>query len=149
MSDPISPMRIGNSYTVSRAARLAGTTPQNVRRWLYGYEAPGHKMKPVFGPQPDGPPAISFLQLAELIVVARYRQRSGAGRGHVFGFLARATLHEFFAITERGLEARVRFLRLDAHGLLHRAARIWMRVKLNWGCTFGLAGVGVLLEVAG
>ena len=77
MSDPISPMRIGNSYTVSRAARLAGTTPQNVRRWIYGYEAPGHKMKPVFGPQPDGPPAISFLQLAELIVVARYRKRSG------------------------------------------------------------------------
>ena len=36
-------------------------------------------MDPVFGslPDNDGPPTISFLQLAELIVVARYRRRSG------------------------------------------------------------------------
>jgi uncharacterized protein (DUF433 family) len=72
-------MRTGRTYTVAQAARLAQTTPQNVRRWLYGYEVPGHRMEPVFGSQPtsDGAPAISFLQLAELIVVARYRKRSG------------------------------------------------------------------------
>jgi uncharacterized protein (DUF433 family) len=36
-------------------------------------------MEPVFGrpPESDGPPIVSFLQLAELIVVARYRRRSG------------------------------------------------------------------------
>jgi uncharacterized protein (DUF433 family) len=72
-------MRIGKTYTLSQAARLAKTTPQNVRRWLYGYAAPGHRMEPVFGPQPDteGRPIVSFFQLAELIVVARYRRRSG------------------------------------------------------------------------
>lgn len=75
----ISPMRIGKTYSLAQAARLAGTTPQNVRRWLYGYEAPGHRMEPVFGtlPDDDRPPVVSFLQLAELIVVARYRRRSG------------------------------------------------------------------------
>lgn len=36
-------------------------------------------MEPVFGPPPenDRPPVVSFLQLAEIIVVARYRKRSG------------------------------------------------------------------------
>ncbi len=72
-------MRIGKTYTLAQAARLASTTPQNVRRWLYGYEAPGHRMEPVFGSPTanDGPPSVSFLQLAELIVVARYRRRGG------------------------------------------------------------------------
>lgn len=79
MSGAISPMRIGKTYTLAQAARLAETTAQNVRRWMYGYVAPGHRMKPVFGPQPEreGRPEISFLQLAELIVVARYRKRGG------------------------------------------------------------------------
>jgi len=75
----IIPIRTGKTYTVTQAARRAGTTPQNVRRWLLGYEAPGHRMKPVFGrrPRDEGAPALSFLELAELIVVARFRQRSG------------------------------------------------------------------------
>lgn len=79
MDSTISRMRTGKTYSLSQAARLAGTTPQNVRRWLYGYEATGHRMEPMFGPQPEqaGRPAISFLQLAELIVVARYRKRGG------------------------------------------------------------------------
>jgi hypothetical protein len=36
-------------------------------------------MKPILGPRPDGEgtPVLSFLELAELIVVARYRKRSG------------------------------------------------------------------------
>lgn len=79
MTRVISQMRTGSAYTFAQAAHLAGTTPQNVRRWLFGYEAPGHRMDPVFGPpaQVDGAPTISFLQLAEIIVVARYRRRSG------------------------------------------------------------------------
>ncbi|MCC6386764.1 MAG: DUF433 domain-containing protein [Dehalococcoidia bacterium] len=79
MAPEVSPMRVARSYTISQAARLAGTTPQNVRRWLFGYAAPGHRMEPVFGsvPENDGPPIVSFLQLAEILVVARYRRRSG------------------------------------------------------------------------
>ncbi|MFN0148276.1 MAG: DUF433 domain-containing protein [Dehalococcoidia bacterium] len=71
-------MPFAKTYTVAEAAHLAGTTPQNARRWLLGYEAPGHRMKPVLGPRPDdGAVSLSFLELVELIVVARYRRGSG------------------------------------------------------------------------
>jgi uncharacterized protein (DUF433 family) len=73
------PLAFSKTYTVAQAARLAGTSPQNVRRWLLGYEAPGHRMAPVFGPREPGEAALalSFLELAELIVVARFRRGSG------------------------------------------------------------------------
>jgi uncharacterized protein (DUF433 family) len=104
-------MRAGKAYTVAQAARLAETTPQTVRRWLYGYEALGHRMEPVFGSQPasEGAPSISFLQLAELIVVARYRKRSGRQVK-----LSRLRAAHAFARERLGLEwpfasARLRF----------------------------------------
>ena len=68
--------RTGKAYTVAQAARLAGTTPTTVRRWLVGYEAPGHRMEPVFGGRGDGeesPIAVSFLQLVEIAVAAKFR----------------------------------------------------------------------------
>ena len=61
-------------YSLAEAARLVGTSSQNVRRWLFGYEAPGHRMKPVFRlrePQPR--PLVSFAELCELRVVAAFR----------------------------------------------------------------------------
>lgn len=82
-TDPLAivePIRSGKAYTVAQAARLAQTTSSNVRRWVLGYSAPGHKMKPVFGQKerPEGEPlALSFLELAELIVVAHFRKGSG------------------------------------------------------------------------
>lgn len=71
--------RSGKAYTIAQAARLAGSTAATVRRWLRGYEAPGHQMAPVFGERgavtPDGTPlSVSFLQLAEIVVVARFRR---------------------------------------------------------------------------
>lgn len=71
--------RIRAAYTVSQAARLAKTSPANVRRWLYGYQAPGHQMKPVFGPKQrdrEQRAEVSFLVLAEIIVVAAFRKRN-------------------------------------------------------------------------
>ncbi|MCL4369639.1 MAG: DUF433 domain-containing protein [Chloroflexi bacterium] len=69
--------RTGKAYTAARAARLAGTTAATVRRWLFGYEAPGHQMAPVFGAGratgEDGPLVVSFLELVEIAVVARFR----------------------------------------------------------------------------
>lgn len=69
--------RAGKAYTVGQAAHLAGTTAATVRRWLLGYEAPGHRMQPVFGNEGGavgkGPLTVSFLQLIELSVVARFR----------------------------------------------------------------------------
>lgn len=73
------PLLTGKAYSVAQAARLAGTSAQNVRRWLHGYTAPGHKMKPVFKRRPseEDAVALSFLELAEVTVVARFRKGSG------------------------------------------------------------------------
>jgi uncharacterized protein (DUF433 family) len=67
--------RVGKAYTLAQAAALAETSPQNVRRWIYGYSAPGHKMQPVFGDKsaPDVVAVVSFLELIEIAVVAAFR----------------------------------------------------------------------------
>lgn len=61
-------------YTIAQAAKLAGTTPSTVRRWLFGYHQPGHRMAPVLGPDRQEA-LLSFLDLIEVIVVAAFRQR--------------------------------------------------------------------------
>ena len=60
------------AYTVSEAAKLAGTTAPTVRRWVWGNE-----IAPVFGKQSgpvDQPVTISFLMLAEIVVAVRFRR---------------------------------------------------------------------------
>ena len=60
------------SYTVSEAAKLAGTTAPTVRRWFWGTET-----APVFGEQScpaEQPVAISFLMLAEIVVAVKFRR---------------------------------------------------------------------------
>src|SRR3972149_3647087 len=70
--------RTGKAYTVPQAARLAHSSSATVRRWLKGYEVPGHRMTPVFGRKIEAPEAgpllVSFLELVEIVVVARFRQ---------------------------------------------------------------------------
>ena len=70
--------RTGGTYTISEAAKLAGTSPSNARRWFQGYKATGHQMRPVFHrpvkPVEERPVLLSFLDLAELIVAVRFRQ---------------------------------------------------------------------------
>lgn len=79
MNGDSSPKRIFESkrYPVAEAARLAGTSAQNARRWIKGYSTPGHRMEPVFGHR-HGPdePRLSFVELVELAVVARFRGAS-------------------------------------------------------------------------
>ncbi len=65
-------------YTVSQTARLAGVSPITVRRWLYGVDNASTKMRPVFGEKgrlKENTVEVSFLQLAEIVVVGRFRQR--------------------------------------------------------------------------
>ena len=62
------------AYTVSDAAKLAGTTAPTVRRWIWGNE-----IEPVFGRQSASagqPVTVSFLMLAEILVAVRFRRRS-------------------------------------------------------------------------
>lgn len=77
----ISSIRTGKAYTVSQAARLADTSPQNIRNWFLGRASPGHEIAPVLGPKLKRTGihlTVSFLDLAELIVVAKFR--NGRGR---------------------------------------------------------------------
>lgn len=75
--DPDDPFLLGKAYTTVQAAKLAGTTASTVRRWLLGYEQPGHQMAPVLGRQrwqtDTRPLIVSFLELIEIVVVARFR----------------------------------------------------------------------------
>ncbi len=72
------PYRVGKAYTIAQAAVLADASRATIRNWLYGYQADEYELMPVFGgrerPGESAAPAVSFLELAELIVVARYRR---------------------------------------------------------------------------
>lgn len=75
MTDATKGVRETPRYTLAEAARLAGTSPQNVRRWLFGDETAGHRMAPVLGARVKEPrPLVSFLDLCELAVVAAFRR---------------------------------------------------------------------------
>jgi uncharacterized protein (DUF433 family) len=107
--------RTGKAYTVTQAARLAGTSPQNVARWLRGYTGPGHQMAPVFGDRSAGTPrTVSFLELAEIIVVAKFRRPDPRGKRPVnLATLRRA--HEY-ARRAFGLEYPFASLNLKVEG---------------------------------
>ena len=89
--------RTGKAYTVEQAAQLAGTTPATVRRWLLGYEAPGHRMAPVFGDrarqQVGDILLVSFLELIEIVVISGFRR--GTGGGHPVSLERLRKAHEF------------------------------------------------------
>jgi len=77
-SNELNEWRTRPEYTISQAAKLAGTSSATVRRWLYGYESERARMRPVFGATKKTKEAsveISFLQLAEIVVVSRFRHR--------------------------------------------------------------------------
>jgi uncharacterized protein (DUF433 family) len=70
--------RIRPVYTVSQSAKLADVHPVTVRRWLYGSNNASTKMRPVFSgkdTKKEDKAEVSFLQLAEIVVVSRFRQR--------------------------------------------------------------------------
>lgn len=67
------PFRTGKTYSVSQAAALAKVSHGTVRNWLFG----GLEVEPVFGSSEKGRgdlALVSFLELSELIVAARFRR---------------------------------------------------------------------------
>jgi uncharacterized protein (DUF433 family) len=80
MAASIDPFRTGKAYTAAQAAGFADTSAATVRRWIAGYEHEGRRMEPVFGEMrpADGEPfLLSFLELAEVIVAARFTKWGG------------------------------------------------------------------------
>jgi uncharacterized protein (DUF433 family) len=66
-------------YTISQTAKLAGVHANTVRRWIYGEDTASTKMRPVFSGKSKHKEELaeaSFLQLAEIVVVSRFRQRN-------------------------------------------------------------------------
>lgn len=82
-NEVISPdrLRTSKSYPIWQAARLANVTPQTARKWLLGYEGTYGPVAPVFGDRERRSPGasqvlmLSFVELVELAVVARFRKR--------------------------------------------------------------------------
>ena len=107
--------RTGKAYSIHQAAQLARTTPATVRRWLLGYEAPGHRMAPVFGEkrrlQDKEALLVSFLELVEIVVVSRFRQGIGSTP------VSLGTLREAHSYA------------LELFGLSHPFASLKMRVE--------------------
>lgn len=69
--------RIGKTYTITQAARLAHVSHGTVRNWLYGSTtSKGYEIEQVFGSKQrvEGEVArVSFLDLAEIVLAARFR----------------------------------------------------------------------------
>jgi uncharacterized protein (DUF433 family) len=70
------PFRMGKAYTVRQAADFAHVSPKTIRDWLWA-EGEGHSVRRVFGDKArddDAPASVSFLELAEIVVVAKWRK---------------------------------------------------------------------------
>lgn len=76
MTDRVPEFRHSRAYTIREAANLARTHPQNIRNWLLGFDYEYRTMQPVFGSErnPSGELMLTFLELAEVIMVARFRE---------------------------------------------------------------------------
>ena len=61
-------------YTFYDAARLAQVAPGTVRNWLFGHEAQDRSRPPLFQADREQGAMVSFLQLVEIVVAARFRK---------------------------------------------------------------------------
>ena len=67
--------RISPIYSIAQAAGLADVAPATVRNWLFGYNQPGHRMRPVFDDRDENDRYLSFLEVAEIVVASGFRRR--------------------------------------------------------------------------
>lgn len=79
MMDPRDSRLIGiGLYTPREAARLAGTKPQSVTRWLRGYDRRGVHHEPLWTPEPETRSdvlTLSFQDLLQLRTVTAFQKR--------------------------------------------------------------------------
>ena len=72
------PWRTEPLYTISEAAHLAGVHAQTVRRWMFGYKPSRREpSRPaVLGAKEATSPYVSFLELIEVVIAAKFRKVS-------------------------------------------------------------------------
>lgn len=80
MIEPVtSDLLVGRGmYSYARAAALAGTSPQAVRRWLLGYQGVTSEHRPVVSLELspiDDEVTVSFLNLVEIRLIALLREK--------------------------------------------------------------------------
>ena len=61
-------------YTFGEAARLSGVAPATVRNWVRGYTVNDRSVPPLFESAVKDAASVSFLQLIEIVVAARFRK---------------------------------------------------------------------------
>ena len=61
-------------YTFGEAARLSGVAPATVRNWVRGYTVRDRSVPPLFESVTKDGTSVSFLQLIEIVVAARFRK---------------------------------------------------------------------------
>jgi len=66
--------RTGPMYTFSESAHLAMVSTTTVRNWLRGYTQGDREVPPLFPERGDQRPMVSFLELVEIVVAARFRK---------------------------------------------------------------------------
>src|SRR4051794_29617164 len=77
---PSDQIRVGKSYMIWQAAKLAGVSTRTAREWLVGHDGPEGYAPPVFGEwasrsiTSDAVLMLSFLELVELVIVGRFRR---------------------------------------------------------------------------
>ena len=62
-------------YTFGEAARLSGVAPATVRNWVRGYTVRDRSVPPLFESAAKDAARVSFLQLIEIVVAARFRKK--------------------------------------------------------------------------
>ena len=63
-------------YSLWQAASLASVSTRTVKRWVEGYSpSPWTEARPVFGERSHDTPYLSFLEVAEIVVVSAFRQQ--------------------------------------------------------------------------
>ncbi len=72
MSDERS--RTSPIYSLGEVAHFASTTPDTVRRWLYGYDTSHGQQAPMLG-RDHGGELVSFLELVEIYMALAFRAR--------------------------------------------------------------------------
>ena len=102
--------RTASMYTFGEAGRLAQVSPHTVKNWLFGYTSRGREVSPLF-PSDNGA-MVSFLQMIEIMVAARFR-RSASGRSVSFETVRAAHKN---ALAEWGTEYPFAHMRLEALG---------------------------------
>mgnify|MGYP001170623672 FL=1 len=102
--------RVGSMYTFMEAGCLAHVSTTTVKNWLFGYSSGDRTVAPLFHPRDET--AVSFLQMIEIMVAARFR-KSKLGRGVRFSTVRDAYTN---ARDSFGIEYPFAHLRLDAFG---------------------------------